>query len=325
MTRLQKALEELKCKGYRIKTLKQLGGGINSAVFKAGAQSNIDYALKLYPKPTKNDPRNRCLTELSFLNYLQYCQLKTTPKLEQSNAQDGWALLSWIEGKRPTKLETNDLKNISEFICAINVRSAQSARSELQPASEACKSIADLVECIAQRIKRLKSTIPGSKVEQEAVQWITERIEPCFRSVSQILLDIQPSCSHWKDIGMQKIVSPSDMGIHNTLKNEKGLYFLDFEYAGLDDLSKLAADWILQPEYLFTEEQEEVFSSLLASQMTSTIGDSWRARLDDIKPLIRIKWSLILLNRLQTHSLSKQHLQKSMAYLEKQNKKPGVG
>lgn len=318
MTRLIKALEDLKSKDYKIRDLKQLSGGINSAVFKVEDNNKNYFALKLYPEPTSHDPRNRCLTEINFFRYLQFCEIKTTPLLVQSNPQDSWALMSWIEGKRPATLQIDDLEKIAEFICAINDKSTQSARSELLPASEACESIVDLIACIDRRIKRLKSTIPESNVEQKALQWITKIIEPCFKSASQTLLDKQSNCSHWKDIAMHKIASPSDMGIHNILKNEKGLYFLDFEYAGLDDLSKLAADWILQPEYLFTKEQEEVFSSLLLSKMISAIGNSWRARLDDIKPLIRIKWSLIMLNRLQTHNLSEQQFDKSMTYLERQ-------
>ena len=42
------------------------------------------------------------------------------------------------------------------------------------------------------------------------------------------------------------ILSPSDFGFHNTIKSKK-LYFIDFEYFGLDDPVKLVIDFILHP------------------------------------------------------------------------------
>ena len=41
----------------------------------------------------------------------------------------------------------------------------------------------------------------------------------------------------------QLILSPSDFGFHNIVKNKKKLYFLDFEYSGFDDPLKLLSDF----------------------------------------------------------------------------------
>ena len=47
----------------------------------------------------------------------------------------------------------------------------------------------------------------------------------------------------------KKIISPSDIGFHNVLKNQGKVNFIDFEYAGWDDPRKLLSDLVLQPQY----------------------------------------------------------------------------
>lgn len=317
-TRLQQTLNDLNVLGYEFSSLKRLRGGINSSVFQAKSSNGVNFIIKLYCLPTQHDKRNRCLAEKHFLEYVQSCQSYKTPVLHESSISAGWALLSWLDGCKPNALEISDLTEITNFISEINNPSAEQARVQLQPASEACESLSGLITSIAERLKQLKSTNPTEKTSQEAIHWIGNTLEPHFCSISKRLLDTRTNCSHWQDLQVCKIASPSDVGIHNTMRSKKGLLFLDFEYAGLDDLSKLAADWILQPEYLFNREKEESFCNQLMLKMESAVGFSWRTRLDDIKPLIHIKWCLIMLKRLQTNNLSKQQLQKALAYFEKQ-------
>lgn len=318
MNRLQKALKKLELKGRIITDHRQICGGINSAVFRLEDVSNAVYALKLYPQPTNRDLRDRCLTEANFLNYIQTCEVWNTPKLEESNQDECWALLNWVEGVKPTKLNAPDLQEISEFIYAINEESTLFERSQLKPASEACQSLKEFITCIAERIKWIQSTSATTKVGREAMQWITEILKPYFELSSQRLLDNRVNRTHWQASEIQKIASPSDVGIHNTLRTRHGLYFLDFEYAGLDDLSKLAADWILQPNYTLNKRQEETFCELLMIKMKSHSGTSWRARLKDIKPLVHIKWCLIMLNQLQANKLDQHQFQKVLAYFKNQ-------
>lgn len=314
MTRLEQALQELRRKGITLNSLKQLSGGINSAVFEAKDSNEVRYALKLYPLPTKIDTRNRCLTEKNFLSYLQSCKMSKTPQLLESNISAGWSLLSWLEGHKLTSLEPDDLREIASFIGAINQTSSAIARSQLQPASEACESLPGLIASIAERIKRLLSTNSGSEVSIDAVNWIRSAVTPRFQSASKQLLENRANSAHWQNLDSCRIASPSDVGIHNTLQTQKGLNFIDFEYAGMDDLSKLAADWIMQPEYCMDQQQENIFTNLLLAQTNEQIGDSWVSRLKDIKPLIQIKWCLIMLRQLQNNDLKKIQLEKAIAY-----------
>jgi len=316
MSRLNQALGDLNRNGYTFSSLNQLSGGINSATFQAKSADAVKFALKLYPLPSKNDPRNRCQAENNFLSYLKSCQVHNTPSLLESNMTAGWSLMSWIEGRKPKKVQASDLQEITDFISLINKDPKKMTRCGLEPASEACESLTELITSIAQRIKRYRSSRRSSEVSREAILWINKTIEPQFRSISQRLLETRAQCSHWRDLHACRIASPSDVGIHNTLRTQQGLHFLDFEYAGIDDLSKLAADWILQPEYRLDQTQEEIFTELLRNSMKQRIGTSWHTRFNDIKPLIHIKWCLIMLNQLQKNNLSQRQLEKAMDYFE---------
>ena len=124
-------------------------------------------------------------------------------------------------------------------------------------------------------------------------------------------------CRYWDDIRDHAIASPSDIGIHNILRTSGGLFFLDFEYAGRDDLSKLAADIIVHPEYTLTGSKEKILLNKLQTNMRNIIPESWLLRLDDIKPLISIKWCLIMLRKSEENNLCENQLKKTMLYFKK--------
>jgi hypothetical protein len=91
-----------------------------------------------------------------------------------------------------------------------------------------------------------------------------------------------------------RVLSPSDFGFHNALKDEAGkLWFFDFEYAGWDDPAKLLCDFFCQPQVPVSIEHAESFVETL--QMT--VGDEdLPARYKLLLPLHAAKWACILLN-----------------------------
>ena len=62
---------------------------------------------------------------------------------------------------------------------------------------------------------------------------------------------------------MRCFLSPSDFGFHNILQSEGRLNFLDFEYAGRDDLAKLLSDFRLCPEIKVKKKYSEIFVKIL--------------------------------------------------------------
>ena len=53
----------------------------------------------------------------------------------------------------------------------------------------------------------------------------------------------------------EKIISPSDFGFRNAIVRNKKIYFFDFEYSGLDGLTKLLLDFANCPEFSLTRTQ----------------------------------------------------------------------
>jgi hypothetical protein len=91
-----------------------------------------------------------------------------------------------------------------------------------------------------------------------------------------------------------RVLSPSDFGFHNALKDEAGkLWFFDFEYAGWDDPAKLLCDFFCQPQVPVSIEHADRFLETL--QMA--VGDEdLPARYKMLLPLHAAKWACILLN-----------------------------
>ena len=317
MNRLKKSVEDLRAKGYKLEKLRKVRGGINSAVFKTESTDSNSYALKLYRLPERLDKRNRCLTEKRFIEYLRTCPVDNTPRLIESNVESGWSLLSWIEGEKTKSLRTSEMEQVADFISLINESANEYERSKLERASEACMSLKGLITSVAERINKIDERKIQNGPGQKAIIWLREEIKPELERVSKGLMDKSKDEKHWQDIELERIASPSDVGVHNTLRSDKQLSFLDFEYAGLDDLSKLVADWILQPEHCLNYKQERLLIERIQEKMAPKIGASWERRLEDIKPLIKIKWCLIMINKIHSSKLCEKQLEKAMRYYAK--------
>ena len=102
----------------------------------------------------------------------------------------------------------------------------------------------------------------------------------------------------------------------DTIKRQEELYFFDFEHSGLDDLSKLIADWTLQPEYIFSEEEAEYLINKVKDYMTD---NGWVQRYIQIRRLIRAKWVLIMLRSYRENKLKENEWEKILKYYEKTN------
>ena len=96
------------------------------------------------------------------------------------------------------------------------------------------------------------------------------------------------------DLG-QQILSPSDFGFHNALRNREGdIIFLDFEYFGLDDPAKTISDFILHPAMELKDEFKNYFVTEMIERFD--YNDQLKSRLRILYPLFGLKWCLIFLN-----------------------------
>lgn len=66
----------------------------------------------------------------------------------------------------------------------------------------------------------------------------------------------------------KKIVSPSDIGLHNSIVSKNRTYFIDFEYAGLDGYTKLIYDFILHPANKIKSQDYAKVFHLMQNELT---------------------------------------------------------
>lgn len=307
-------LKILRSKGYIYKYIRSLSGGVNSSIHLLKLAENKYCVLKIYPLPSKNDPRDRCFAETTFLNYLQSCKVYNVPEVLDCDRKNGWSLMSWINGRQVEQLPNPYLDQISNFILRTNQNSRMPARSVLKDASDSLKTLDGSVASVEKRISQLSSIQISSDTSHETILWIKTTLQPAFNSLKSKLLNDVKLKSHWLDFNRYNIASPSDMGIHNMIHCNGTLYFLDFEYAGMDDIAKLAADLILQPKLPLNAHQESYLLKCLQQNFNHIIPDLWLIRTNDLKPLFAIKWSLIMLNSLKNSSVTDIQLSNTRNY-----------
>ena len=132
---------------------------------------------------------------------------------------------------------------------------------------------------------------PQNKEAVTNYEIILNESKKCIRG-----LEGKKSRTHWKSMSDQRIISPSDMGVHNTLRTQEGVKFIDFEYAGYDDLAKLVTDIVIHPEYQLNKVKVEcLINELLGRGLTN--DEAWISRYEDIKETRRCIWQTIMLRQ----------------------------
>lgn len=294
----------------QLSIVERLGGGVNNGVYKAIDNQARIYCLKIYKPRTVNDQRNRGEKEFKFLKAMNSLGIKNVPELVYGNTEHNWGLLSWIDGKKIKELDGYYISQIGEFIVNINKYITFDARFGY--ASHALTAIQSPVWDITRRRNRIVQIEAKSKYDEEIKLWVEKVLWPYAVGEIEKLLQNKRS-EHWEIGSRELVLSPSDVGIHNLLCKERKLHFIDFEYSGHDDLSKLISDWVNQPEYLFSGEQENILISSIES-IEERIGKHWRYRYRDIKNITRVKWCFIILNSYGMKDQSQGILEKAQSY-----------
>ena len=128
------------------------------------------------------------------------------------------------------------------------------------------------------------------------------------------------------------IVSPSDFGFHNIIQSKNDLFFLDFEYAGLDDPIKLICDFYCQPNQSLTFLQKKMFVENISLKNHTTNQLKFYTKI--FLPFHKLKWCCIILNKFkeniknidknsteENNKILKRQLFKAITYFNKNIKK----
>ena len=242
-----------------------------------------------------SDTRDRLGTEFAFLRFLQNCGVAEVPRPLGEDRTLGYGLYSYLPGARPAAIDSTHIKLAAGFVRAINQRRNAQDAQQLPNAADACFSWQDHLNLTELRLRRLLAAEATAPLEIEAQTFVREHLLACWNRLKGKVLREVDTGELTVPFGAEtRIISPSDFGFHNTLENEGQLFFVDFEYAGWDDPTKLICDFICQPELPVTPRQGAQFSGELLINVPDHVGVERRVR--HLLPLHRLKWCCIMLN-----------------------------
>lgn len=277
-------------------SLAQLAGGKNNRVFRCDFDGAPPLVLKSYFSDPR-DPRDRLAAEWSFLTHAWKRGVRAVPEPVAADPQSRAALLGFVHGRRlgAEEVGSAEIDAAADFVLAVNA--APRDPMVLAPGSEACFSLAQHLATVERRVARLATLDPQAPHRAQAERLISSRLTPQWRRLRTAIagaarhggIDIDAPIAD-----AACCLSPSDFGFHNALRDEQGLVFFDFEYAGRDDPAKLVCDFFCQPEVPVPIAQFERFLGRIGDGLGLASPDRLRCRL--LLDAYRIKWTCIILN-----------------------------
>lgn len=289
----QTILDELEGRKIQLTGVQRLGGGRNSRVLllQAPDQSMV---LKSYPE-FRDDQRDRLGTEVKVLDFLHRHGLRQVPEPLFWCKEKNWAVFTLLKGQTVEAISPTLLEGVAQFLGRLKAAGEGSREAGALPnASEACFSLQELQVMLEGRLSRMEGMRGRGSVQDAAYAWYARWLKDDHRRLTQQLKAQKQEAPIETEIpGKERVLSPSDVGIHNMLQTDDGLGFLDFEYAGWDDPAKFTADWILQPDNPLGLDQ----ALQLVAAVRREIGEgSWQGRLTTLLEFNRLKWCAIMLN-----------------------------
>jgi len=278
----------------------------NSRIYKLEFPNSQYGVLKIYPD-IQFDHRNRIETEFSAIDFLSKADLPVPQALAMSQ-DTNWAVYSWVEGIQ-RECDAIFIEEAASFIHELNLLSKNAIIfKNIYQASEACLSGLELERQINQRFELLKS------ISDDNLQiFLDEVFYPIYIKNLKISKNIMGSdYERTLPISLQ-IISPSDFGSHNAIKNINGqTVFIDFEYFGWDDPVKLISDFFWHPAMNLTEKQQYLWLDKIKNIFFNDVN--FVKRLRAYLTLFGLRWSLILLNEFLPNRMNQRiHADKSKA------------
>jgi hypothetical protein len=244
-----------------------------------------------------SDTRDRLKSEYAFLTYAQRIGVKTVPNPVACDVARGIGIYEHIEGRKlaQSEIDRDCLEQAAEFFLRLNHAPALTHAQALPNASEACFSITEHFAMVDARIERLGGMPAGTAMEHEAREFTQVLSDRWQQAKAAILRGARQNRIDPDKGVVPRCVSPSDFGFHNALATRnRGICFIDFEYAGWDDSAKMAGDFFLHPAVPVDMTYYDRFLDTTLSYAPQSASLAARARL--LHPVFQTKWCCIILN-----------------------------
>ena len=275
-------------------TLHSCGISGNNRVFVVCGPRDERVIAKAYFHHRSGE-RDRLDAEWKFLIHAIRAGVTCVPRPIGRDDGARIALYEFIEGRAPavTAIGPDEVAAAAAFITALNATNPGAA---LPDAADAAFSIASHCAVVERRLARL--TESGMSGDSEALSLLAE-LSTFWKQTEKAVVNgarrfgIEPEQPIPPG---ERLISPSDFGFHNALIRPDGAFaFIDFEYAGHDDMAKLVCDFFLQPAVPVDPTLLEHFLPAIAARAERP--DLVRARIALLRPVFGVKWCCIMLNR----------------------------
>ncbi|MGE3312959.1 MAG: phosphotransferase [Limisphaerales bacterium] len=280
-------------------TLDPLPGGANNQVFRVRASTGSDaddFVLKRYFQ-NADDPRDRFGAERRFHQWIQARGIRRAPEPVAWDVPQRLALFRFVDGRKlePGEVSADVVDQVVAFVLEVNADRHLPEARNIPIASEACFSLAEHLDRIANRVARLGGFEPVTELDHQAARFVREELVPRWHALRGTFPPADSPEAAAPLPPADRCLSPSDFGFHNALLTPDGtLRFLDFEYAGWDDPAKLVCDFFCQPRIpVGVEFWDRVVKALGAGL---GLGEAFGFRAARLLPAYRLKWCCILLN-----------------------------
>ena len=329
MLNFESILKDLKSKNIFIDKYSEVKGSFNSKTFTLEAKNGEKFFLKNFI----NDPlnkHNRLKSEVCFTKYVTQNKKIKVPKLIEYSEDSNWILYQWIEGKKITKINREHVENLIDFL--ININKIEDIRKDIDMpyASEASFTLNEHKSLVISKANQTKNIINNIiHIKPEYKLSIKKELDEKILFIKDLFTKEEfnnKDLINYRLNNNQRCISPSDVGFHNIIESNGKIYYLDFEYAGIDDPCKLIVDLLLQPDYAIPCDFIDVLPNLIKSLKKDI--PNLQKRIYLTFELYKVKWFCIIFNPIIKNRIAnnyneetKQKIIKSIDYYKKVNNK----
>lgn len=273
-----------------VNTFRPIRSGANSKVFSFSNSLGKPFVIKLYPDLAE-DKRPRLETEINSLRSLASTGM--TPKLVAFNRERNLSVLEFLPGSKPLEITHAEVSQALSFAGMLRDLSSKTP-DQFGLASEACLSVEEIERQTRVRLNKLRMVD-----HHELRTFLSDDFLPLLEDTMSWAKSLLGNEASWsKELSLEKrTLSPADFGFHNSIQDSEGnLKFIDFEYFGWDDPTKLIAEFMLHPGMSMSEERKDQWLKGCLS-IFGTNDSDLPLRLRATTPLYALRWGLIVLNK----------------------------
>ena len=250
--------------------------GGNSTVLRCVTEDSPEFGLKIY---LGSDSRQHQMIEreTQAIEFLTSMGFSNIPRNFVPDFELKIAKFDWFHGLS----SPNDIDSLIELTSmAKNLYRATLSKAIFPTAIDAVFELSDITFQIRDRLGKI-----GKLDKSFNTQCVIENIESRLRYLHSKL----PTLTEFGVITL----SLSDMGTHNLIRSKPMSHqFIDFEFFGVDSLTKLMADFWLHPRNYFSDSETFSFQESLKT-FTGWNDEELRLTL----PFFALKWATIAYTR----------------------------